>query len=104
MKTSEVLRKAADEIRRRGWHQGAMGSSLVDRESCSLCAAGALNVVLGGDPWSYALIGSDASRAMLDVTGASPLIEDWNDDPERTVDEVLDAFERAAVTAEASGD
>ena len=106
MKTSEVLRKAADEIRRRGWHQGANGSNFGDKPNCSVCAVGAIRATLsGGDPFDSVdfRLESALGDAVAVAASASDSLHRWNDDPERTVEEVLDAFEKAAVAAEAEG-
>ena len=103
MKTSEILRKAADEIRRRGWYQGANGSSDRDRENCPVCAMGAIRATLsGGDPWGRVDFRWESLLvdAVAVAATASDSLHGWNDDPERTVEEVLDAFERAAQAAE----
>lgn len=106
MKTSELLRKAADEIRRRGWYQGDYGSDLSDEGAftCAVCALGAVNAAAhNGDPWS-GMIFSHTQRAgavfaLEAVVGTT--VPFWNDSPGRTVEEVLDVFERAALAAEA---
>jgi hypothetical protein len=107
MKTSEVLRKAADEIRRRGWHQGDYGSDGVLYQSCSVCALGAINAVLyNGDPFDGLLTqNSDRHRAVRmleEIVGGR--VHDWNDEGVSTVEEVLEKFEEAARAAEAEGD
>ena len=106
MKTSEVLRKAADEIRRRGWYQGDYGSDYSTPEAektCSVCALGAVNAVVGdGTPWYRAYLQDgprmDAVKALEAVVGGK--VHDWNDEGATSVEEVLDAFERAAQAAE----
>lgn len=114
MKTSELLRKAADEIRRRGWWQGfyreldpVSGQTVGTEADCKVCAWGALNVVIGGPPnaveedHDYHSV-RVALRYIKRVTGVST--PTFNDTPGRTVEEVLEAFEKAAVAAEADGD
>lgn len=108
MRTSEILRKAADEIRRRGWHQGDYAADYVDLENCSVCALGALAAVEFGTPVPPQIAPPapyvrSAIWALEDVTDEA-YIDKWNDDPERTVDEVLAKFEEAAQAAEANGD
>ena len=111
MKTSEVLRKAADEIRRRGWYQGEFAPIEADDDSCPVCAWGAINVAHSGDPRNWYVEGAPGEESpalqvlAIAATGdAFRSVPSWNDDPERTVEEVLDAFERAAVAAEAAGE
>jgi hypothetical protein len=99
MKTSEVLRKAADEIRRRGWHQG----DYKNEATGAVCAYGALNIAESGSPYS----GGQSFRSrgyLLRVVKPRLGLATWNDDPRRTKDEVLENFEEAAVAAEADDD
>lgn len=104
MKTSELLRKAADEIRRRGWTQRSYGSDEVNYKNCAVCALGAIHAVIGnGDPWYLGLEGDGARNELARVVGEK-LPHRWNDAEGRTVEEVLDAFERAALKAEEDGD
>lgn len=113
LKTSELLRKAADEIRRRGWWQGDFAQPnegvLADwYENCPVCAWGAVNCALNdGDPWITHQTDLEASASfarLVAKAGGGKDVAQWNDDPGRTVDEVLDAFEKAAQAAEAEGD
>lgn len=114
LKTSELLRKAAGEIRRRGWWQGFYREldAVTDRpvgssEDCKVCAWGALNVALGGEPqWPGDGDEFTQSRVALRyLRGATGMdAAAFNDTPGRTVEEVLEAFEVAAVAAEAEGD
>lgn len=110
MKTSEILRRAADEIRRRGWYQGEFAPrETVNFDDCPVCAWGAINAVQNGDPreW-YVKDGPAYESVALHVLAATVggskyySVPSWNDDPERTVEEVLDAFERAAQAADAA--
>lgn len=115
MKTSELLRKAADEIRRRGWFQGAYGDVDPDGETpldeqmktCRVCAWGAVRSAANGSPYGWEHdTATPVDRSILALTGVIPIpsVPDWNDAPGRTVEEVLDAFERAAQAAETAGD
>lgn len=106
MKTSEVLRKAADEIRRRGWCQGEFMPPDANPDDCPVCAWGAVNVAENDDPreW-YVKDGPGEESAALEYLQKAyrdefRSVPAWNDDPERTVEEVLDAFTRAAEAAE----
>lgn len=104
MKSSEVLRKAQGELKRRGWHQGRLGSDKERRKDCPVCAWGALNAAVTGDPWDY---GDDAggNGGTWDIAEAvSTALDDWNDFVAQSVEEVLDRFEEAAVLAERNGD
>lgn len=105
MKTSELLRKAADEIRRRGWYQGGYGSDISEEGfgSCKVCSLGAVNAAsYNGDPWNGMLFKDTArERAILLLEeSAGGTLPHWNDAPGRTVEEVLDVFEKAAQAAE----
>lgn len=107
MKTSEVLRKAADEIRRRGWYQGDYGSDETSYRSCKVCALGAVNAAFfDGDPFVGILMGDWTRRRAItlleEVVGGNVGV--WNDQSARTVEEVLDAFEKAAELAEEQDD
>jgi len=105
LKTPELLRKAADEIRRRGWTQDDFGSSN-DRDNCSVCAWGAINAAAYDDPWDTGENGETESLAdfvaKVNNIGGNNLAL-WNDHPDRTVEEVLEAFEKAARAAESEG-
>jgi hypothetical protein len=106
VKTSEVLRKAADEIRRRGWHQTDYGSDVVAFETCAVCSLGAVNTVVAGDPFAWATVNEDRDLAIAALMRSidDERVPDWNDTEGRTVEEVLDAFERAAQAAEGNDD
>lgn len=105
MKTSELLRKAADEIRRRGWHQGDYGSDPEAAKNCMVCSRGAINAVATGDPWVYNIAADKAAKGLYSTLRHDALgIVRWNDDPDRTVEEVLEKFEEAARAAEREGD
>lgn len=92
MSTSDVLRKAADVIRERGWNQGHF-ETLGGR----VCVLGAINVACGLDadsmklPLSY-LDAEAALRAVLPV----PWPSEWNDERDRTAEEVIAALLKAA--------
>lgn len=108
MKTSELLRKAAGEIRRRGWIQNHLGESS-DVENCAVCAIGAVNAAACGSPFMGLGPGERAPLDILETLleedcSGYVWIANYNDAPGRTVDDVLDLFERAAVRAEADGD
>lgn len=95
MTPAEVLRKAADVIRARGWRQHDYGE-----ESGPVCAVGALNVAMGGDPWDdhgpYT-----AEERLRQFLGWGDSVSRWNDARGRTVEEVIAALEKAASLAEA---
>lgn len=91
-----TLREAALVMQRRGWTQNANVN-----EAGQVCAYGALGVVITGDPEKFgdhALF--DQCNAALARHLGTGLVSWWNDIPGRTVDEVLAAFEAAAVAEE----
>ncbi len=88
-----VLLKAADILREHGWCQG----TIRDRQG-RRCAVGAIlmaDLMVGA---AFALPRSPyadlAMRKMLPDQGVST----WNDEPGRTVEEVIEAMERAALS------
>lgn len=110
MKASEILRKAADVIRARGWYQGNVGSDPDAESSCSVCAVGAMRIAATGQQSPWTLVGTGGSeyweaRAELDETIAhtGDRTPHWNDTDGRTADEVLVALESTAVRLEGEG-
>lgn len=104
-----LLDKAADHIDRVGWHQG----SLYDRErnskltlaGCPVCAIGAINVALHGEP-TFTSEGPDAhdvADAVLEALGIEGLA-DWNDEPGRTQAEVTNALRDTAAALREEAD
>jgi hypothetical protein len=92
MRTSDVLRKAGDVLRERGWcqytHKGLDGN---------VCAFGALNAARTGDPTdvSSPWPGDSEFETVLGcVNGAN-----WNDAKGRTAAEVMYALDAAYVLA-----
>jgi hypothetical protein len=85
---ADVLDDAADLLERGGWIQEA----LYDSEG-GFCSVGALYEVCE-DP----LVRNAAYGALFPLNGRRS-VADWNNDPSRTMQEVLDAF-RAAAKAE----
>jgi hypothetical protein len=102
---AEVLDQAHDLLMVTGWCQGFF------RKGGSHCAVGAIAATLGQldvDNNGY-LEPPDLNRQHLAIQAVAATIPNpvypadpastvtvWNDDPERTVDEVLDAFRHAA--------
>lgn len=92
--------KAIDVLRERGWHQGDFESS----HDGSVCAVGALGVAcVGNASWLAENQGDwtpvmKTLRTVLQPDDPSTFfIPDWNDDPERTVEDVILALKMAAV-------
>lgn len=98
---------AKAEIGRRGWNQGSYADTRDEDHRCwPVCLEGALNVVLGGDPYALSeevvpyLEHLERHLGLQDEI--SPKVAAWNDDENRTVEDVyrvldeLDAAERGA--------
>jgi hypothetical protein len=107
-KPSEALRAARELLTPEGaWIQGSWavtadgyGVFPTDSdEAVCWCARGAIEQQLSN------YCGSDPSKFLSRAIGVqgSGAIADWNDAPERTQAEVLDAFSRAILLAEAEG-
>lgn len=92
MTAREVLLKAAEHIERYGWLQGARGKT---GQPC--CAVGAINAVGGCDRSSR----DDAIETLKRNIGlARPFaIQNWNDAPGRTKEDVIAALRGAANAA-----
>ena len=97
METADILEKAAEVLEIRGWTQ----NTYEDAEG-QVCAVGAIRVVAWGHSrWSgtgaidYQVAGM-AQAAMSAHLGVRDLAIEWNDSPERTKEEVIDAFKHAA--------
>lgn len=110
MKPSVVLRSAADVIRKRGWFQGWYGPyreyadgdrKVLRPKTCPVCALGAVRVAAGYAPDSDDGRTEDAEAYLRRSTRT--YVDTWNDDPTRTVEDVLAAFEKAALLAESEG-
>jgi hypothetical protein len=88
---AEILRRAADVLRRDGWCQGDMRRA--DGHRCMAGAVIAAMVTVDGH-WSRAI-----EHAFFSVIGTHDRTG-WNDTPGRTAAEVIAALEAAAVLAE----
>jgi hypothetical protein len=82
----ETLKAAAEYISEHGWTQGMMRE-----KDGSVCAAGALLAVSG-----YESAGREAFTGYLYHTGGWVNVADWNDQPDRTAEEVILTLKRAA--------
>lgn len=102
-----VWAKAKAEIERRGWHQGWFyDRQNPDMGSACVCLAGAICTVTTGFPYKDSHFAAEEPLRVLGRRiGSRRSIADWNDDPDRTLDEVyvlldeLDAAEREATDA-----
>lgn len=102
-KTSEILRNARRAIIDHGWIQGSFG-----RPERGFCMVGALNVSFTSeqDIEPYLLARTYIENVV--VAGSTPLahwpyVEDWNDVPGRTKEEVLVVLDEAMKLAESDG-
>ena len=93
MTPSQVLRKAARILRRRGWCRNTFG------KNGRLCALGAINVAAGfpHNDWEVCMTASLAGRAAQKLRRSVGVLQlsMWNDDPKRTGREVVAAMQRA---------
>ncbi len=110
MKVSELLEAGSEVLIERGLAQCVY----VDGQG-HVCASAALHIAAGGtfqrsdgilvaqpasvDGWELSVTARGYVRLWLDV----PMIEMWNDEPGRTVNDVCDAFHEAALLAKADG-
>lgn len=97
MKASEIIREARNVLFERGWHKGdTLGPD------GSVCTYGALIAATGEEVQSESVravfADEDATGFVERVIGAP--IGQWNDLPERTFAEVVDALYRAEKIAE----
>jgi hypothetical protein len=122
VKSSEILRKAQEELKRRGWHRGEFAPhGVVAGLDCPMdelpcCVWGAINAAVTGDPRNWEFLGDDPGtngplryleRAiqMIALDGSEARSAPWwNDHVANSVDEVLAGLEKAAVLAEGAGD
>lgn len=95
---SEAIAQKLDEARaliERGWCQGTF-----TLDGC-FCLYGAVNMVVDGVPWSE-LTPDEYFVPLADVIGGEATeynLASWNDAPERTQAEVIEAFRKAAELA-----
>lgn len=107
---AEIADTAADIIDTNGHHKGYLydekqaddGTPLAD---CRVCAAGAINIAVYGQPAFPAAETSDAQLA-LELASVQALadhlrlgtttVPDWNDDPKRQKRQVVKAFRDTA--------
>jgi hypothetical protein len=114
-----VYRRAIEVIKTNGWIQGWLydPAQSLPHEQCRVCLLGAVGLAMleqPGEPWiSFEEELRDlgpiivalglTNRLNGEDTRPMQVLGTWNDAPDRTVDEVLDALERAAVAAESGG-
>lgn len=110
MTAADVLRRGRDLLREKGWTQKAYKN-----DSGCMCSLGACYVAAGvpvSEEQTHAHTAEEVSaedradeaqhflyRAIREIGGLYGVI-DWNDRPERTVEEVYAAFDKAIEIAE----
>ena len=102
MKISEILRAGKVNIEKFGWCQGDE-LAIHGPDSGPCCAATALTRVPITWAWDGKFPGNEAINLLKQAAGVSTAISiaTWNDAPERTLAEVLAAYDKAIVAAEA---
>lgn len=103
-----ALNAAADYIDTHGWMQGVKAYNAVFHPGLPTCASVAVQVVVGGEEWSTSPTCYDTFAALsahLDVAydfrqPALGIVR-WNDEEDRTKDEVVAALREAAASARA---
>jgi hypothetical protein len=100
-----ALLEAANVIEAQGWTQGyywdiEQANSGIPVHLCRVCAMGALNIAIHGSPDDLAKgtgerVANECFAAVRKEIGRA-MIAAWNDDDERTAEEVISALRRAA--------
>lgn len=93
MKLSEILRAGKRRIVEHGWCQG--DAVYLQRPKC--CAATAMM------PDSFDITEKGPFMFFRKVNEIDVSIGDWNDEPERTLSDVLAAYDKAIAAAEGEG-
>lgn len=96
MKASEVLRKAGDVLRERGWNRWWFYDRV--NGTGSVCLLGACHVATNGIPDSHSALEVPGLLDALDVPTDGKRAF-WNDAPGRTAAEVMIALDAAYVIA-----
>lgn len=104
METADILEKAAEVLETRGWCQGTYHNP-----AGRVCAVGAVRTAVWGAPLLRDLEREVSTKDYVKVNEAlmvlaediglqnwNDLAPGWNDHPDRTQDEVIDAFKHAA--------
>lgn len=88
-RAADQLRQAKADIQKNGWFHRPAGIRWGERNGCT-CAAVAL---------ADACEGQKAERCFRKVIGQENIMA-WNDHPDRTVEQVYEAFDKAIAIAE----
>lgn len=94
MKTSDVLRRAGDISRERGWCQGWFNN-----ESGAVCAWGGMNLASGAERATQCITPRETMDWFAMVVDSPDWTHSWNDTLGRTHAEVLIALDAAYVLA-----
>lgn len=97
MKLSEILRAGKQRIETLGWVQG---DEAAFDGTMGCCAATALPVGWDEAGFRQTIAAADLIKSANGLNPMKPL-SDWNDAPERTLPEVLAAYDKAIAAAEA---
>jgi hypothetical protein len=103
MRASELLRKGAEEIERRGWTRDWFGDDPDKPDTCRVCAIGGLRAAMTGDPFTSKVgdpLFGEAREFLLRAIGNGRSVVNWNDANGRTQADVLGLFSQAAALAE----
>lgn len=105
MKSSEVLRRARARIEKpENWTKGALARYATGERTVESAAPGVTCwCALGALDWAEPVGWFRVYGRVCEAIGG-PDLPRWNDAPERTHAEVLDAFDRAIALAEQEGD
>lgn len=95
MKMSEILRAGKQRIEQFGWVQGDEAALSGERGNRKCCAATAIQ---DSSNW---VDGLPAAELFQQVVCPASNISHWNDQPERTMEDVLAAYDKAIAAAEA---
>lgn len=100
----KVFARAADVLATNGHHKGDfhdMAQAVRGRrpQECAVCAYGALNIAAGGEPDQINGVSALAAMALADylaIPATPAAIGAWNDDDDRTPEQVEKAFREIA--------
>jgi hypothetical protein len=99
MKLSEILRAGKQRIETLGWCQGDE-DAFADGNAKGCCAATALPMGSTQISFGLAMTALDFLKQANGIDANTPLAR-WNDAPERTIEDVYAAYDKAIAAAEA---
>lgn len=89
--------KAIDVLHERGWHQG----DAMDETTGAVCIYGALLVACGQPATNDGFLPFPVRSLLTDEVGL--FVGPWNDEPERTEEDIVLALKKAAVAWDGVG-